>query len=209
VLALGRHIVAELQLDQSADTLGRWLAHHVAELIARAEAAEEATERASALAEAVDTILRIWQHRAAVDNRLNPLAELRPAVQVLQTLGRQHPPWHRLPGHKRGDAGWRAYQVLRRLTICLALLELEDREAGRRTADRTRPIAEHLSSEEEEIIAGVALWAKVGEEAPSPKPKRRRAIKTEQRRPPVDLLATVRGLIEESMSALEEIEQAL
>jgi hypothetical protein len=53
VLALGRHLVAELQLEQSVDTLGRWLAHHVAELIARAEAAEDATGRASALTDAV------------------------------------------------------------------------------------------------------------------------------------------------------------
>jgi hypothetical protein len=144
-----------------------------------------------------------------VDNRLNPLVDLQPAIQVLRTLGQEHPPWHRLTDHERSDAGWRAYQVLRRLTICLALVELEDREAGRRTADRTRPIAEHLSSEEEKIIAGIASWAEVGEEAPSPKPKRRGAAKTDQQQPSVDLLATARRLIEESRSALQEIGQAL
>jgi hypothetical protein len=169
VLALGRHIVAELQLEQSVDTLGRWLAHHVAELIARAEATEEPNGRATGLAEAVDTILRIWQHRAAVANRLDPLIDLRPAIQVLRTLGQEVPPWPRFSGHKRSDASWRAYQALRRLTICLALLELEGREAVRRTAGRTRSIADHLSDEEKEIIAGVELWAAVADEGPASK----------------------------------------
>ena len=38
VLALGKKIVDELGLDQSADTLGRWMAHYLAEKMKDAEA---------------------------------------------------------------------------------------------------------------------------------------------------------------------------
>src|SRR5437899_158832 len=34
VLELGKHLVAELELEESRDTLAKWLAHHLAELIA-------------------------------------------------------------------------------------------------------------------------------------------------------------------------------
>ena len=39
VLVLGKKIVDELGLDQSADTLGRWMAHYLAEKIEDAKAA--------------------------------------------------------------------------------------------------------------------------------------------------------------------------
>ena len=35
VLALGKKLVDELGLDQSVDTLGRWMAHYIAEKMGR------------------------------------------------------------------------------------------------------------------------------------------------------------------------------
>lgn len=211
VLVLGRHLVVELQLEKSVDTLGRWLAHHVAELIARAETAEEDAKRTIALAEAVDTILRIWQHRGAIENRLNPLADLRPAIEVLRKLGRETPPWSHIPSQKRNDASWHAYRALRSLTICLALLELEDREVARRTADRTQGIADYLSNDEKEIIAGIELWAAVAhlDSEPARKPARRHASKLKQQESSIDLLETTRTMIKNVRAALDRIEEQL
>lgn len=56
---MGERIVAQLGLEDSVDTLGRWIAHRVAELLIRAEDEEEKAKVA-----ATDLILRLWAHRS-------------------------------------------------------------------------------------------------------------------------------------------------
>jgi hypothetical protein len=58
VVRLGDHIVHRLGLEDSVDTLGRWMAHRIAELIEQAEDGDEETKR-----EATDLILRCWERR--------------------------------------------------------------------------------------------------------------------------------------------------
>src|SRR4051812_2064411 len=70
VLALGRKLVEELELGPGVDTLGRWMAHHVAELMLNAEHSADLDDRRANEDRAVDTILRIWDHRAT-SNRVN------------------------------------------------------------------------------------------------------------------------------------------
>ena len=45
VLELGKILVRELKLDPGVDTLGRWMAHHIAELIRAADEADDVEER--------------------------------------------------------------------------------------------------------------------------------------------------------------------
>lgn len=54
VLELGEHLVKELNLQPRGDTLGRWLGHHVAELMWKSEHAETTAERRLAAADEVD-----------------------------------------------------------------------------------------------------------------------------------------------------------
>jgi hypothetical protein len=63
-VTLGQRIVRELGLDDGVNTLGRWMAHRVAELMQRAEQADTLTERESAKQECSELILRIWERRA-------------------------------------------------------------------------------------------------------------------------------------------------
>ena len=58
IVRLGDHIVHRLGLEDSVDTLGRWMAHRIAELIEQAEDGDEETKR-----EATDLILRCWERR--------------------------------------------------------------------------------------------------------------------------------------------------
>src|SRR5438132_2522606 len=64
VVALGDRIVRDLALDQSTDTVGRWMAHRVAELIDAAKKARGNAARARADANATELILRLWAHRS-------------------------------------------------------------------------------------------------------------------------------------------------
>ena len=63
ILELGKYLVRELEFEDSFDTLGRWMSHHVAKIIHQAENGSTQQEREDAEKKAVDIILRIWEHK--------------------------------------------------------------------------------------------------------------------------------------------------
>lgn len=84
-MALGEALVAELSLEKSTDTLGRWMAHHIAELIeaARNALAEEQAQRQDRCAAA---ILELWERRAGLPCGRLPMPNLEPLADVLKRL---------------------------------------------------------------------------------------------------------------------------
>ncbi|MFG1432688.1 AVAST type 3 anti-phage protein Avs3b [Xanthobacter sp. V2C-4] len=84
-MALGCKLVEELGLDDSVDTLGRWMAHHIADLIAKAESAT-GEEKRSAEKNCFDAILALWHHRAELPNGKRPFEELEPVVRAIESL---------------------------------------------------------------------------------------------------------------------------
>ncbi len=85
LLRLGEKIVNELGMDDSADTLGRWMAHHLAELMEAAEKADTVDKPARS-AECADAILTLWKHRREFPDGSRPLAELEPVLRALERL---------------------------------------------------------------------------------------------------------------------------
>ena len=85
VLALGKKLVDELGLDQSVDTLGRWMAHYIAEKMEDAEAATGGA-RDRKMSECSDAILKLWAHRSELPNGQRPLEEFESIFRVLQSL---------------------------------------------------------------------------------------------------------------------------
>lgn len=63
-MRLGQRIVRELGLEDGTDTLGRWMAHRIAELMERAEQADNNEAREESRRECADLILRVWSHRS-------------------------------------------------------------------------------------------------------------------------------------------------
>ena len=67
MMQLGEQIVKELELERSDDILGRWLAHHVAELMQAARAAQRSgtsQEATDASQQCRTAILQLWRHRS-------------------------------------------------------------------------------------------------------------------------------------------------
>lgn len=62
-IALGQRILEELKLDREMDTLGRWLAHYLAEKMECAASAPDGTTGDADRRECVDLILRLWKCR--------------------------------------------------------------------------------------------------------------------------------------------------
>lgn len=85
ILALGRHLVEELGLENSVDTLGRWMAHYIADLITKAETAT-GEEKRSAEKNCFDAILALWHHRAQLPNGKRPFEELEPVIRAIESL---------------------------------------------------------------------------------------------------------------------------
>ena len=82
---LGKALVEELGLDQSVDTLSRWMAHHIAELIESVETAK-AEDRQVKTNECANAILNLWEHRHLLPNGKRPFGDMQPILRALESL---------------------------------------------------------------------------------------------------------------------------
>lgn len=85
ILELGRKLTRELGLDQSVDTLARWMAHYIAELIQNAGNARP-EERPMKMQVCCDAILNLWNHRHTLPDGKRPFEELEPLLRTLESL---------------------------------------------------------------------------------------------------------------------------
>jgi len=85
VLQLGRKLTKELDLDQSVDTLGRWMSHYIAGLILDSEKAS-AEERPAKMRECCDAIINLWKHRHVLPDGKRPFEEIEPILRTLESI---------------------------------------------------------------------------------------------------------------------------
>ena len=85
VIALGKLLVNELSASQSDDTLARWMAHHVSEVM---QAAEKSTGLRKTEAEdrCREAILSLWKHISDFPRGHRPLADIEPLVATIRAL---------------------------------------------------------------------------------------------------------------------------
>jgi len=82
---LGRKLTKELGLDESVDTLGRWMAHHIAELIRNAEKSS-AKERPAKDKACFDAILKLWEKRHLLPGGTRPFEGIEPVIRAIESL---------------------------------------------------------------------------------------------------------------------------
>ncbi len=161
VLALGRKLVDELGQEPRVDTLARWMAHYVAELIDGVAKAPP-NERGAARRECFETILKLWDHRTALPDGRRPFEKLEPIMRALESLDpngstpRYFGPERRAMGS--GEEGAAMQSVLdfvssvddaARITIAHALVE-----AARLALDESKELA--TAAEKAEVDTGSA-----------------------------------------------------
>ena len=144
VLALGQVIVRQLELEDRGAVLERWLAHHLAEVITEADRAV-GPEKAASEAQAVHLVLKLWAHRRALPEPVDPLGGYRKAVEVLGRLVPEANPWayYRRPDTYDGLLR-EMFELLSRIVLAGLLLT---------QISRARPVTEKESKglEEEEV----------------------------------------------------------
>lgn len=155
ILALGSHLTDELGFSELNDTLGRWMAHYLAELIDKASNAPEGPIRDAAQAMVATEILAIWAHRSALPGNSYPLARYKDIIAAMQLLAPGGSPWERpVSGSRTAQAG-EAYEQLRQLSIaCL----FADHFADIPNVDPA--VVEHLDPEERKLLEVFNCWAK-------------------------------------------------
>lgn len=84
-IELGKKIVHELQLEHSSDTLGRWMAHHIAELIKLTELGTPA-EQAERQKQCRAAILELWEHVHSLPPASRPFRDLGSIVETIRAL---------------------------------------------------------------------------------------------------------------------------
>jgi len=85
ILRLGKLLVDELNLDQSVDTLGRWMAHHISDLMTQVSAStgrqkKEVEDRCR------DAILTLWRHVDVFQKNHRPLGKTESIFATIQAL---------------------------------------------------------------------------------------------------------------------------
>jgi hypothetical protein len=93
ILALGRHLVRELNLEDGVDTLGRWTAHYLAELLAEVERSRSRSDRRAAQKRVMAVILQTWERRRELPGRAYPLVKYREAAIALGRIRTQLRPF--------------------------------------------------------------------------------------------------------------------
>jgi hypothetical protein len=84
IIKLGEKLVEELNADR-VDTLGRWMAHYIAERITEAESAP-ASSKKELEAECAEEILKIWAQRQQLPGGLRLFNDFEPVLRTLETL---------------------------------------------------------------------------------------------------------------------------
>jgi GNAT superfamily N-acetyltransferase len=112
-------------LEDETDTLGRWMCHHVAYLIAKASDLEDASSQENAQKEAVNTILSLWTRRTALPGNAYPLARYKYLLRCLSATSPDASIWE---GHGSSGLDDLARAIFRNLTgIANIVLALKSR----------------------------------------------------------------------------------
>lgn len=153
VLVLGSHLVDELGFADGVDTLGRWMSHYLAELIDKAENGS-VQEQKEASAVAVDTILKVWEHRASLPGNAYPLSHFKDIIGILDVLRPNASPWemNRLNGFNSIAAD--IYSYLCRITVGLLSENLE--RLGSKKEKRLP--SGTLSEEEQRLVEALNIF---------------------------------------------------
>jgi len=161
VLGLGRHLVRELGFEEGVDTLGRWMAHHLAELIDNAENGVTPAERSKARMSATETILKIWEHRASLPRKAYPLAPYEELLKLLDRLRPGDDPFRYfgLPTErKRDQLSADLFDGLSRLMIALLLMKLSPEDES---AKMDAAAIEALSETEQHVLRALQQWGEL------------------------------------------------
>jgi len=172
VLELGQHLVRELNLDDSVDTLGRWIAHHIAELISAAEKATSKKDRLAAQKRAMEAILRIWEHRESLPGYAYPLARYDEILSVMDHLRPDNNPFrfNQIRESKIEQSAAILFDRLTRLVISLLFMKID---SFKKPINSEASAINTMDEDEKRVLDHFDSWIEFFTTATKPKGTRR------------------------------------
>jgi hypothetical protein len=158
VLELGKYLVRELGYEDSVDTLGRWMSHHLAELINNAENANTVHERELIEKSVIETILRIWDHRASLPGTVHPLESYKDVLKMLDLLKPDSNPFSFLWHHDGIKIDQLAATIFDRLIRIIVATLLTKIEPEKRAVEVNSTVFGALNEVEKHILKSLQEW---------------------------------------------------
>jgi hypothetical protein len=209
-LELGRHLVRELGLKDRGDTLGLWMAHHIAALIKAAEKEKSLVKRKRAEKEATQTILKIWEHRESLPLYSYPLARYDDLFRVLDRLQPSNNPFrygNDDPGIRTDQLAATLFDSLSRLIMCLLLMKPLSLYAEETVNEA---VLDALSEEERHVWDALQKWNEIflpksdsSEQAQAAETKTERAD-IDLKKIALDLAKRIKGPLQALQTELEK-----
>jgi hypothetical protein len=208
-LGLGKHLVRELNPEKDGrDTLGRWLAHHLAELMYQAENGKTSAQRSKARQQATETILKIWEHRRFLPRDAYPLAKYQDVLKVIERLKIGNDPY-RFYGHNFQNTTDQITSMLfddfTRLILTLLFRKINHLEEQKKI---NSTVIETLDEEEQHVWFAIQEWFTLfpnENDDDKPDKKNRKRKKSEK----IDLNKNALELIDNIMNSLTELQKAV
>lgn len=166
VIELGKLLVKELELEDSVDTLGRWMAHYIAEKIEVAKNVDDAS-RPAAEAECAKAIIDLWHHRWKIQQRHQPLKDFSRLLELLRQIDPEtfDPYYYKFAPekNKEEDNVWltAAYNIDKAARVCLKyMLNKAADAAGSADAKAILDIAEVIGPDPDIMVIQTLLGNK-------------------------------------------------
>lgn len=163
-MALGDRLVHEFGLQDSTDTAGRWMAHHLAELLNQSRT-QEGVKQKQAEKAAADLILRLWSRRDALPGAAYPLKALAKPLSVLRLLGDASSPFSARYSRTEEALLAEAFDGLRKL-VAHGVLLFSARLDEQPEDSVTTPF---LVDEERQALEALNLWVEHFRQARTPR----------------------------------------
>ncbi|NKI18615.1 hypothetical protein HCU74_14455 [Spongiibacter sp. KMU-166] len=148
-------MAAELGFSDSCDTLGKWMSHHLAEVMDRAERESNPEKKEEYQKQAVELILKVWKHRASLKADAYPLARFKGIIDSLSILSPEANVWERNRLGKYESLAADSFSMLVDLYRTLHFIEFVSLES---IGNRQVPPSV-FSGEEQKIYDFLTSWA--------------------------------------------------
>lgn len=202
VLGVGKHLVRELGYEDSVDTLGRWMAHHIAELIDKVENAPSEQERIEAKTDAINLILKIWERRTTLPGNAYPLSSYKDILNILESLLPSANPFRYFIQRSEGrieEVAADLFDHLARLIVVILLLRMPLEEVS---PNLDHVVFNELNEIEQQLLISLEEWVKIL--LPSTHSEQTQENKSEETKN-VDLHETANLIIDRTTKSLEKL----
>ncbi len=158
-MGLGEHLVRELGYEDSTNTLGRWMAHQLAEDMLLSEEGGSVKIRSAAKKNAKDTILKIWSLRDNLPGEAFPLARYKKLLVMLEAMRPSNNPYEyfgRRSSTTSEDITAKIFDRVSRLVFVVLLLELSELQEKR--SARSKVAIDALTQVEKRVLLALEHW---------------------------------------------------